>query len=344
MNLNDTSQPANFAEFDLIDRIVGRLGESAAKDILIPPGDDAAAWALPDGNNMVVASIDTMVEGIHWKSGSVATMLPQDIGWRSVAAAISDLAAMGVSADILLLSVTVAEGTEFIDDLCDGIRDAALRFGSKIAGGDIVRGRETSISVTVIGSASATDKPLMRRDSARVGDVVAVTGFLGSSAGGLALIQRSDSNNELSSLIAAHRRPVASIEEGRLARSSGVLCAIDVSDGLIQDVDHIAQASRVDIEIVASEIPQDIELLTEFTAAEALDFALGGGEDYELVVAAPREIIDSLNGDSDLLFRPIGRVVEVENERPEVRVLDQEGISFIPNRVGWDHGDIHGPE
>ena len=86
MNLNDTSQPANFAEFDLIDRIVGRLGESAAKDILIPPGDDAAAWALPDGNNMVVASIDTMVEGIHWKSGSVATMVPQDIGWRSVAA------------------------------------------------------------------------------------------------------------------------------------------------------------------------------------------------------------------------------------------------------------------
>ena len=63
MNLNDTSQPANFAEFDLIDRIVGRLGESAAKDILIPPGDDAAAWALPDGNNLVVASIDTMVEG-----------------------------------------------------------------------------------------------------------------------------------------------------------------------------------------------------------------------------------------------------------------------------------------
>ena len=344
MNLNDTSQPANFAEFDLIDRIVGRLGESAAKDILIPPGDDAAAWALPDGNNMVVASIDTMVEGIHWKSGSVATMLPQDIGWRSVAAAVSDLAAMGVSADILLLSVTVAEGTEFIDDLCDGIRDAALRFGSKIAGGDIVRGRETSISVTVIGSASAADKPLMRRDSARVGDVVAVTGFLGSSAGGLALIQRSDSNNELSSLIAAHRRPVASIEEGHLARSSGVLCAIDVSDGLMQDVGHIAQASHVDIEIVASEIPQDRELLAEFTAAEALDFALGGGEDYELVVAAPREIIDSLNEDSDLLFRPIGRVVEVENERPQVRVLDQEGISFIPNRVGWDHGDIHEPE
>ena len=85
-------------------------------------------------------------------------------------------------------------------------------------------------------------------------------------------------------------------------------------------------------------------MLTEFTAAEALDFALGGGEDYELVVAAPREIIDSLNGDSDLLFKPIGRVVEVENERPEVRVLDQEGISFIPNRVGWDHGDIHEPE
>lgn len=344
MNLNDTSQPANFAEFDLIDRIVGRLGESAAKDILIPPGDDAAAWALPDGNNMVVASIDTMVEGIHWKSGSVATMLPQDIGWRSVAAAVSDLAAMGVSADILLLSVTVAEGTEFIDDLCDGIRDAALRFGSKIAGGDIVRGRETSISVTVIGSASATHKPLMRRDSARVGDVVAVTGFLGSSAGGLALIQRSDSINELSSLVAAHRRPVASIEEGRFARSSGVLCAIDVSDGLMQDVDHIAQASRVDIEIVASEIPQDRELLTEFTAAEALDFALGGGEDYELVVAAPREIIDSLNKDSDLLFKPIGRVVEVENEYPEVRVLDQEGVSFIPNRVGWDHGDIREPE
>ena len=207
-----------------------------------------------------------------------------------------------------------------------------------------MRGRETSISVTVIGSASVTHKPLMRRDSARVGDVVAVTGFLGSSAGGLALIQRSDSNNELSSLVAAHRRPVASIEEGRFARSSGVLCAIDVSDGLMQDVDHIAQASRVDIEIVASEIPQDRELLTEFTEAEALDFALGGGEDYELVVAAPREIIDSLNKDSDLLFKPIGRVVEVENEYPEVRVLDQEGVSFIPNRVGWDHGDIREPE
>jgi len=317
-------------EFVLISRIIERLGEAAATDILVPPGDDAAIWR-PAGP-AAVATIDALTEGTHWRAD---TMSLEDVGWRAVAANVSDLAAMGADPGYLLVAaslgprVTPADLDAFVDGLAASCRAHDVR----VAGGDIVRGSATMFTIAAYGSVQLADgQPrALRRDAARAGDLVAVTGHPGASAAGLALIERGESDTpEAAPLVEAHRRPHARTAAGLAAVGAGLLCAIDISDGLLQDLDHIAERSGVGIELDAAAVPVHPAARDLLGAGGALDLALGGGEDFELVLVGPGPAIARLEEQVTV----IGRVVDGHQGR--TIALDEQGATYEPARRGWD--------
>jgi thiamine-monophosphate kinase len=324
----------DLGEFGLIDRIVARLGDAAARDILVPPGDDAAAWAVDAG--AAVATIDALAEGTHWRAD---TMTPFDVGWRTVACNVSDLAAMGAQPGHLLVAAMLGPRVTLddLDAFIDGMAAACRRHGVHIAGGDIVAAPATSFTIAAYGSATldAQGAPrFLRRDGARAGDAVAVSGAPGASGAGLALIESGLADEPSAApLVAAHRRPLARPALGLRAVAAGLRCGIDVSDGLAQDARHIAERSRVGIEIAAAQVPLPPAAVTLLGAEAALDCALGGGEDYELILTGPRDALRALDT-PELPVTLIGRVVA---EHPgELIIWTEDGDEYRPPTAGWD--------
>lgn len=324
------AQPAIPGEFALISRIIDRLGDAAASDILVPPGDDAAIWL--DAGDATVGTIDALNEGNHWRAD---TMSLEDVGWRAVAANVSDLAAMGAEPGYLLVAASLGPNltASDLDAFVDGLAASCRVHDVRIAGGDIVRGTATMFTIAATGSAHLEDGELqaLRRDSARAGDLVAVTGHPGASSAGLAVIERGETGNtEATPLIEAHRRPRARVDVGRDALAAGLRCAIDVSDGLLQDLDHIAEQSAVGIEVDCAAIPLHPAAVSLLGPEIALDLALGGGEDFELLLIGSEAALASL-GDRVTV---IGRVV---GEHPGTTIaLDADGSPVEPPRRGWD--------
>ena len=333
---NDDTLDA-LGEFPLIARIVERLGDAAAADILVPSGDDAAAWfdATPGAT---VATIDALTEGTHWRAD---TMSMADVGWRAVAANVSDLAAMGANPSYLLVAaslgptITLAE----LDGFVDGLADSCRAHGVRIAGGDLVRGPATMFSIAAYGRVdvvrgSSEEAPLLRRGSARAGDAIAVSGHPGASGAGLALIEAGRASDpEAAPLIEAHRRPRARTALGRAAAASGIRCAIDLSDGLLQDLDHVALQSSVGIEVDCEMLPLHPAARALLGDASALDLALGGGEDFELLLTGDEATLRSLSS-AEVPVTVLGLVVA---EHPgETVARDAQGGVYEPARRGWD--------
>ncbi len=265
-------------EFAVIDALRARFeaagGRLPAGDLGI--GDDAAVVTLPGGAPVVLAT-DLVVEGVHV---DLATCSPEDVGWKALMVAVSDVGAMGCTPTHVLLSVAAPVGFP-IERLGDGVAEAAAAAGCAVVGGDLSAAPVLVVSVTAVGPAPAGAPPL-RRSGARPGDRLLVTGPLGSSAAGLRLLGgpgASASDALTDALTAAHRRPVARLREGRVAREAGARAAIDVSDGLAADVLHLAEASGVGVEL---EVGPDL-----VAEGATRDDAVSGGEDYELVLATP---------------------------------------------------------
>lgn len=326
---------SDLGEFGLIERIIERLGDSAARDILVPPGDDAAAWAH---EGAAVATVDSLAEGTHWRRD---TMSLADVGWRSVATSLSDLAAMGAEPGPLLIAAQLGPDVSLddLDGFVDGLAAACRCFDARIAGGNIARAASTSFSATAIGSAR-DGAALLRRDAARPGDAVAVSGAPGAAAAGLALIEEGrEAQPEAATLLAAHRRPFARIELGRAAATAGLRCGIDLSDGLLQDLGHVAAASGVAIEIEAAALPLHPAAVALLGRDRALALALGGGEDYELALCGPADTLDSLGpgGGSEAGLPPLTRIGRVTARPPgEAFALDPSGRRIDPASTGWD--------
>ncbi len=324
-----TGEPA-LDEFALIERIIERLGEAAARDILVPPGDDAAGWA--PSNPGVVATTDVLTEGTHWRPD---TMSIEDVGWRAVATNVSDLAAMGATPEVLLVAAVLGPAitVEDIDRFIDGVAAACRVHGVVVAGGDIVRGGATSFAVSALGSARidrAGRALVLRRDAAKVGDVVAVSGNPGASAAGLAAIEAGRAYEPAAGpLLTAHRRPVAQVELGLAAVVRGIHCGIDISDGLAQDLGHVARASDAGIEVELERLPLHIHAMSMFGIDVARSYALNGGDDYELALIGRADILESLAAP----LTHIGRVVA--DHPGEVVVLRADGRVYDPP-AGWD--------
>ena len=315
-------------EFSLIDRIRQRTAQSR-DDVRLGIGDDAALLAVPSGQELAVA-IDTLVEGVHFPRGTA----PADIGWKALAVNLSDLAAMGATPAWALLALTLPNADEaFIDGLADGFAQLAQTYRLALVGGDTTRGALT-VSVAVHGF--VPPGKALTRAGAQVGDAVLVTGTLGDAAAGLRLLQQSHHSDAQSNyLIARLHRPTPRIAAGLALRERASAC-IDVSDGLLADLGHICAASGVGAEIEAALLPRSSALLDRFDDARPRDFALSGGDDYELCFTVPPQRVASVQADLAKLgcgATRIGRIVEGEG----VRVRDADGQWLEPAQQGWDH-------
>lgn len=269
-------------EFAAIERIRRRLAGRfpAPREGETWIGDDAAV--LIDGSGYQVLATDLTVAGVH---ADLEVMTLSDLGWRSMAAALSDIAAMGAAPGHAVVAVAGPSSTD-LDLLYQGIGSAAESHGCPVVGGDLSSAGQLVVAVSVTGRVEDEPPPVLR-SGARPGDTILVTGVLGSSAAGLRLLRTCPpaagagraggrGEHEYAPLVEAHLHPRALLEEGLVARRNGVTAMIDVSDGLSADLYHLAEASGVGAAL------DYVPVARGATEEEAL----GGGEDYQLVMTA----------------------------------------------------------
>jgi thiamine-monophosphate kinase len=326
---------ADLGEWGVIAALQARMPKGLSTMVGI--GDDAAVVSTPSGS--VVAAVDQMIEGRHFRHDWSSAY---DVGVKAAARSLADIAAMGAANTALLVALAVP-GTlpaSWATALADGIAAEAVRAGAGVVGGDTARAGSVTISVTALGELRGREP--VRRSGARPGDVVAVAGLLGHSAAGLALLTAGLAapagpaapaepapSAGLARLVTAHLRPAPPYDAGPEAARLGATAMIDVSDGLLADLGHVAAASGASIDIATSALPADpalIEAAAAVSAARpgaALEWQLTGGEDHALIATFP----------------PLTRLP------PRWRVLGEvrpgSGVTVDgkphPGRPGWQH-------
>jgi len=278
---------ADLGEFGLIHRLTA--GRTQPATTLLGPGDDAAVLAAPDGR--VVASVDVLVEGVHFRLDWSA---PEQVGRKAIAVNLADIAAMGAvpTGAVVGLACPPATATATVDELVGGMWREAGRAGIGVAGGDVVSAESIVVSVSAFGDLQG--RAPVTRGGAMPGDVVAVNGRLGWAAAGLAVLGRGFRSPV--SVVNAQRAPEPPYEAGPQAARAGATAMIDVSDGLLADLHHVAEASNVAIDVQTDliEVPQRLVDVATALGADPRHWVLTGGEDHALAATFPdpREVPD----------------------------------------------------
>ena len=271
---NHVSNPPG--EFQLIERLLKRLGPG--RRTILGPGDDCAI--LPAARARQLLTIDSMVEDVHFK---LAWGTPERLGARALTVNLSDIAAMGGKPTVCVVNLAVREGLDmrFFDRMYRGLSAAANGCEVEVVGGNVTRASALAITIALLGEVRGA---ALRRDAGRPGDTVYVTGTLGDAAAGLRILSgRLRAHGAARRfLVDRYLRPAARLKAGlRLARIKPAPAAIDVSDGLWQDLGHILERSGVGAEIDASALP--LSAAYRATVGDDPALALGGGDDYELL-------------------------------------------------------------
>lgn len=310
-------------EFDLITRIRARAGTRA--DVVLGIGDDAALLTVPPGMQLVVTA-DTLNAGVHF----FPDVAPADIGWKSLAVNLSDLAAMGARPAWCTLSLSLPNSDPaWVDGFIDGFLELAALHGVSLIGGDTTRG-PLSIAVTAMGHVEAGHA--LRRDGARVGDDIWVTGTPGDAAAALQSIFSGVAVER--GLRARLERPTPRVETGRALLGLASAC-VDVSDGLLADLGHVCTRSGVGAQVQLALLPVS-RALAGFKPEVRWPWQAGGGDDYELCFTASPQRAEQVQQALDSVGVPgarIGRVVAGSG----VQALDADGMPWLPARTGYDH-------
>jgi thiamine-monophosphate kinase len=309
MNLHD------LGEFGLIAHLSESLSSRAG--VLLGIGDDAAVLeSLPSP----VVTCDCLVETVHFRRDWIS---PRQLGRKAITVNVSDVAAMGGRpvAAVVTLALGPDDDLAFVEELYRGFEDAASLYGLTIAGGDTARAPGgLMLNVTLLGAAP---QPVLR-SGAHAGDMLLVSGTLGDSAAGLALLQNPAvmvSEDVREYLLARHHDPRARLEEMHAAlhvAPGAISAAIDLSDGLAGDAAHIAKRSRLSLEIDAESIPVSVECRAAASTlgVDALDWALRGGEDYELLwcvrPANATAVIEAVQHTTGTMVTAVGRCIPLE--------------------------------
>jgi thiamine-monophosphate kinase len=319
--VNDLSL-AELGEIESLRRTVSRL--KSGDETIVGSGDDAAVVAASDS---FLVSTDTLVENhdfrLDWSSGF-------DLGFKSVASNLADIAAMGAKPTVLVVAMVVPKTTKisWLEQFADGLQAACdqLSPGSAVVGGDLASGDQVVISVTVHGKLD--DLSPVLRSGAKVGDVVAVCGPLGKAACGLALLESGNQDliRSYDDWVLAQTRPSPPIDQGVVANQAGASSMLDVSDGLIRDLGRIAKASSVSVEIDRSQLSgyeAMLDLPAQGLGVEPIGWVLQGGEDHSLLATFPASATLPRS------FKVIGKVI---SKTEHDVLLDGQPIAD----TGWD--------
>jgi thiamine-monophosphate kinase len=301
------------------------------KEVLVGIGDDAAAWQ--SDNRIQLATTDTLVQNVHFDLDIINW---EELGWKALAVNLSDIAAMGGVPEYALLSLALPGELEVEDvsKFINSMMHLARKFEVAIVGGNIAAAPNVVITITVIGYTKG--KAMLKRSTAFSGEQIAVTGYLGSSAAGLEMLKgKTVSNPEVSNILRqAHFKPVPKVKEGQILIEQGVKTAIDISDGLVADLDHICESSKVNAKIKIEQVPVHPVVRANFPNHQEL--ALCGGEDYELLFTADKAIVARVKETLNYPVTIIGDITE-EKLSTRVTVVDSKGNIIPYKKGGWEH-------
>lgn len=306
---------ADTGEFGLISELVKLFGTD--EHVLVGPGDDAAVLRIKHGH--VVVSTDMVVEGRHFRRDWASA---EDVGHRAAAQNISDVNAMGGTARHLTIGLAAPADlpVKWALDFARGFAAECEEVGAHVVGGDLTRSDQLVIAVTVLGQ--CTQSPVLR-SGARSGDVLALVGRQGWAAAGLAVLGRGFRSPRV--LVEAYRRPQPPYAAGKVAAEAGATSLIDISDGLLAEAGHLAEASGVaiDVRTGAFEVPEPLRAVGAALGGDPMHFILGGGDDHALLATFP-----------DIASVPTGWQVVGE-------VLEGEGVTVdggaYDGPTGWTH-------
>lgn len=306
-------------EFALIDRIVRKIRK---KDVVVGIGDDTAVLEYAKDKYLLFTT-DMMVEGSHFRTEWSS---PRQIGVKAMESNVSDIAAMGGLPTQAVVSIALRDDTEveFVDALYDGMYSVADKYGFSIVGGDTTHGNIMVVNVAMLGFVEK-DRLCLRSD-AEVGDLICVTGDLGKSRVGLALLLAGKKGN-----LKPHLEPVCRLREAREISKYGN-AMIDVSDGLASEINHICRMSGVGALVYRDRIPvsDETERCARKCGGDPIEYALNGGEDYELVFTLREESLKKIKLQTPLTV--VGRILD----KKEGVMLSDSGIR-IPLKGGYDH-------
>ncbi|MGH2771044.1 MAG: thiamine-phosphate kinase [Actinomycetota bacterium] len=322
---------ADLGEFGVIGRLRELVGEPPEGEVWV--GDDAAVLRAPAGTILFTA--DLLVEGVHF---DLEITGPEDLGYKSIAVNVSDVAAMGGTPRRALVSLGLRPGMEleWIEALYRGMRAASDRFGMAVVGGDISSSGCLVISVALLGNPAG--RRVIERRGARPGDMVCITGTLGASAAGYRLL-RAGMRGALRArpdLREAHLRPSPRLPEAEVLRRHLPSAMIDVSDGFAADLGHLCEASEVGVVVDASRLPV-VDLSGLELDREPLELALTGGEDYELCFTMPRDRAEAAAAEVERRTGTRVSIVGEVVEQARGRVLTLDGLQRPFEGRGWDH-------
>jgi len=338
--LGITLKVKDIGEFGLINKISQGLINRPAL-VVKGIGDDAAVLKT-DANKLILYTTDMMIEEVHF---SLKFSEPRDIGWKALAVNISDIAAMGGIPTNALISIGIPgeSDLELIEGIYWGIREAAKEYQLNIVGGDTVKSRELIINVALMGEVEK-DKVLYR-SGAKDGDAIYVTGTLGDSAGGLHLLLSSENpkemeNKEREKLKKRHLAPRPRQKEALLLVESGMVTSMnDISDGLASELSEIGKESNVGCTIYAQSIPTSEEAnnLAQESRLDPLDWALYGGEDFELVLTVKSEKRDSFARYIQENQLNVQRIGEINSRQKGLKIIDSNGEVKDLVAKGYNH-------
>jgi thiamine-monophosphate kinase len=302
-------------------------------------GDDAAAFTT-DPAKVALITTDLLVERIHFLRKSISGF---DLGYKSLAVNLSDIAAMGGTAREAFVSIAVPPdcSLSYLEAVYDGMKELAAGFDVNILGGDTTTSKvDLIINVVVYGSVAR--EQMLCRDAARPGDHIFSTGYLGDSRAGLHLILNNipAETDQLQNLVRAHFRPEPHLQEGRfLAQQSAVRAAIDTSDGLSSDLGHIVEESGVGATLYYKNIPvsEDLKAFCRQFNFDPVEYALSGGEDYTLLCTIAPAEAERIAGDFQTTFnRRLFRIGEITAEK-KMQLIYPDGSAGKIALTGWDH-------
>jgi thiamine-monophosphate kinase len=323
-------------EFGLIDLLAKMIRDAGVDQFgpeqpVIGIGDDAAAWC--GDTSIQLATVDTMAQGVHF---TPETTTWKELGWKSIAINLSDIAAMGGVPRYTLVALALPEDTPVatVREIYEGMIEIARQYKLAIVGGNISRLPKISMTITVLGS--SPENKILRRSTAKPGDVIAVTGYPGSAGGGREMLAKKlkFKLETAKCLKDAFLHPMPRISEGQMLVRQGITTAIDISDGLFADLRHICKASQVGARVHIDRLPIH-ETLKGCYGEKAMELVLAGGEDYELIFTGSNKVVERVKREMACPVTIIGEITA--NEAGQIDLLNAKGNSVKVKKTGWSH-------